>query len=193
MPCGKCTITLQDVAVQLGLPMDGEPLTGSLRYNWKVIYEDFLEIVPPDMKGQRLSLPWLEKQFEELLPDADVVSIQRYARAYIMQLIGGFLFTDKSNTLGTLSSEPCTVLRDCWPINAAISIGIRQIPHCSATENATTFRWPTFEFQINWTQYTSDIMASLPLRCRSGQAVWTYVGPLICFHLVEKHQPDRAL
>ncbi|XP_050937743.1 serine/threonine-protein phosphatase 7 long form homolog [Cucumis melo] len=99
MPCGKCTITLQDVAVQLGLPMDGEPLTGSLRYNWKVIYEDFLEIVPPDMKGQRLSLPWLEKQFEELLPDADVVSIQRYARAYIMQLIGGFLFTDKSNTL----------------------------------------------------------------------------------------------
>ncbi|XP_050938742.1 serine/threonine-protein phosphatase 7 long form homolog [Cucumis melo] len=36
-------------------------------------------------------------------------------------------------------------------------------------------------------------MASLPVRCQSGQAVWTYVGPLICFHLVEKHQPDRVL
>ncbi|KAA0056383.1 serine/threonine-protein phosphatase 7 long form-like protein [Cucumis melo var. makuwa] len=47
MPCG-CTITLQDVAVQLRLPLD------------------------------------------ELSPDADVVSIQRYARAYILQLNGSF-------------------------------------------------------------------------------------------------------
>ncbi|TYK11842.1 serine/threonine-protein phosphatase 7 long form-like protein [Cucumis melo var. makuwa] len=144
MPCGKCTITLQDVAVQLGLPMDGEPLTGSLRYNWKVIYEDFLGIVPRDMKGQRLSLPWLETQFEELFPDADVVSIQRYADTYTWGVV----------TLTWLYKELC---------------------------------------RINWTPYTSDIMASLPLRCRSGQAVWTYVGPLICFHLVEKHQPDQAL
>uniref|UniRef100_A0A9I9EFN0 Uncharacterized protein n=1 Tax=Cucumis melo TaxID=3656 RepID=A0A9I9EFN0_CUCME len=36
-------------------------------------------------------------------------------------------------------------------------------------------------------------MASLPLRCRSGQAVWTYAGPLIYFLLVKKHQPDRVL
>ncbi|TYK01398.1 serine/threonine-protein phosphatase 7 long form-like protein isoform X1 [Cucumis melo var. makuwa] len=58
------------------------------------------------------------------------------------------------------------------------------------------YRW-TFDrlsrSQINWTPYTPDIMASLPVRCQSGQAVWTYVGPLICFHLVEKHQPDRVL
>ncbi|KAA0053649.1 serine/threonine-protein phosphatase 7 long form-like protein [Cucumis melo var. makuwa] len=46
---------------------------------------------------------------------------------------------------------------------------------------------------MNWTPYTPDIMASLPLRCHSGQAVWTYVGQLICFHLVEKYQPDRML
>ena len=99
MPCGECTITLQDVAVQLGLPVDGEPLTGSLRYNWMLICNDYLGVVPPDMKGQRLSLPWLAEQFEELPPDADIVSVQRYARAYIMQLIGGFLFADKSNNL----------------------------------------------------------------------------------------------
>ena len=51
------------------------------------------------MKGQWFSLPCLVEQFEELPPDADVVSVQRYARIYIMQLIGGFLFADKSNTL----------------------------------------------------------------------------------------------
>ncbi|XP_031739640.1 serine/threonine-protein phosphatase 7 long form homolog [Cucumis sativus] len=47
--------------------------------------------------------------------------------------------------------------------------------------------------QINWTPYTSHIMTLLPHQCHSGQAMWTYVGPMICFHLVEKHQADRVL
>ena len=52
MPCGECTITLQDVAVQLGLPVDGEPVVGSLLYDWKVLCEDYLGVRPPEMKGQ---------------------------------------------------------------------------------------------------------------------------------------------
>ena len=36
-------------------------------------------------------------------------------------------------------------------------------------------------------------MALLPHQCHNGQAMWTYVGPMICFHLVEKHQADRVL
>ncbi|KAA0057535.1 uncharacterized protein E6C27_scaffold497G00050 [Cucumis melo var. makuwa] len=155
MPCGECTITLQDVAVQLGVAS-----------GWGA--------------SNRII------KFEELPLDADIVSVQRYARAYIMQLIGGFLFANKSNTL-------VHFLRDRWPIDVATSMDIRQILHYSSTENVVAFRWSTFEFQINWTPYTPDIMASLPVRCQSGQAVWTYVGPLICFHLVEKHQPDRIL
>ncbi|MFQ6641117.1 hypothetical protein Gotur_016422 [Gossypium turneri] len=27
-PCGECTVTLEDVALQLGLPIDGSPVTG---------------------------------------------------------------------------------------------------------------------------------------------------------------------
>ena len=52
MPCGECTITLQDVAVQIGLPVDGEPVVGSLLYDWKVLCEDYLGVRPPEMKGQ---------------------------------------------------------------------------------------------------------------------------------------------
>ena len=36
-------------------------------------------------------------------------------------------------------------------------------------------------------------MALLPHQCHNGQATWTYVCPMICFHLVEKHQADRVL
>uniref|UniRef100_A0A9I9E1F2 Aminotransferase-like plant mobile domain-containing protein n=1 Tax=Cucumis melo TaxID=3656 RepID=A0A9I9E1F2_CUCME len=224
MPCGECTITLQDVAVQLGLPVDGEPLTGSLRYNWMLICNDYLGVVPPDMKGQRLSLPWLAEQFEELPPDTDIVSVQRYARAYIMQLIVGFLFVDKSNTLvhcmflqflfdfdqaGTYTWGAATLAwlyRELCRASNAQSLEIAgplmllQSGVQAASEQSGNmlliYRW-TFDrlsrSQINWTPYTPDIMASLPVRCQSGQAVWTYIGPLICFHLVEKHQPDRVL
>ena len=33
----------------------------------------------------------------------------------------------------------------------------------------------------------------MPAICREGQEVWTCVVPLICFHIVEWHQPDRCL
>ena len=51
------------------------------------------------MKGPRLSLLWLAEQFTELPQDVDIVSVQRYTHAYTAQLIGGFLFADKLNTL----------------------------------------------------------------------------------------------
>lgn len=47
-------------------------------YNQKQVCEDFLGVLIPNMKGQRLSLPWLVEQFIELSLDFDlnVVSIQ---------------------------------------------------------------------------------------------------------------------
>ncbi|KAL0540517.1 hypothetical protein IC582_020525 [Cucumis melo] len=252
MPCGECTITLQDVAIQLGLPVDGEPVVESLIYNWKQVCEDCLGVLPPDMKGQRLSLPWLAKQFTVLPPDADVVTIQRYARAYIMQLIGGCLFADKSNTLvhcmflpllsdfdeaGTYSwgaaclawlyRELCRashaqsleiagplMLLQVWAYDK-FPIVAPQVALQALVDRPLGFRWsgvqPKSEqsanmlltyrqifdrlthTQINWTPYTSDVMTLLPDRCHNGQLIWTYVGPLICFHIVELHAPDRVL
>ena len=48
--------------------------------------------------GQRLHLNWLLDKFSTLPPDADEESIRCYCRAYILQLIGGCLFADKSNS-----------------------------------------------------------------------------------------------
>jgi len=48
-------------------------------------------------------------------------------------------------------------------------------------------------FQINWTPYTPHVMSMLPDYCHDGQDIWLTVSPLICFHIVEWHQPDRVL
>ena len=52
-----------------------------------------------DISEQRLRLTWLTEHFPSLAPDADVEFMQCYARAFILQFIGGFLFADKSNNM----------------------------------------------------------------------------------------------
>ena len=42
MPHGEITITLQDVEVILGLPVDGDTITGSTQKIWANVCEEFL-------------------------------------------------------------------------------------------------------------------------------------------------------
>ncbi|KAH1202887.1 Serine/threonine-protein phosphatase 7 long form [Glycine max] len=44
-----------------------------------------------------------------------------------------------------------------------------------------------------WEPYTPTVMAALPPICVVGSVAWFAVVPLICFHVVEWHQPDRVL
>ncbi|XP_038896340.1 protein MAIN-LIKE 2-like [Benincasa hispida] len=100
---GECTITLQDVAIQFGLSINGRPLIGSPDYDWEQLCAFLLGVTTNDvvLKGGRLSLPWLADQFDNfahLLDNADEEELQRYARAYILTLIGGLVFPNKSNS-----------------------------------------------------------------------------------------------
>ncbi|KAG8498178.1 hypothetical protein CXB51_007402 [Gossypium anomalum] len=78
LPCGECTITLQDVHLQLGLSVDGYAVTGSASSSdWSTLRDTFPE---PDNDST---------EFERI----------RYARAYILEIIGGYLMPDLSRNL----------------------------------------------------------------------------------------------
>ncbi|KAF7824736.1 serine/threonine-protein phosphatase 7 long form-like protein [Senna tora] len=100
MPMGECTITLQDVAVQLGLPIEGMPVIGSTNHNWPQLCEECfgLRPGPTDIKGQRLRMNWLDENFDDnrIPKEATDVQLQQFTRAYIMRIIGGFLMPDTS-------------------------------------------------------------------------------------------------
>ncbi|KAF7827485.1 serine/threonine-protein phosphatase 7 long form-like protein [Senna tora] len=68
MPMRECKITLQDVAIQLGLPIDGWLVTGRTKYNWGELCVRLLgEESPADeLKGSRVMMTWLD----ERVPDA---------------------------------------------------------------------------------------------------------------------------
>ncbi|RYR14759.1 hypothetical protein Ahy_B04g071445 isoform A [Arachis hypogaea] len=80
MPFGECTVTLQDVAYQFGLPVDGFQVSGCL--------SDFEQLI----EGRKPAWQW----FEELFGELPQLTVQVYARGYIMMLLSTMLFGDKS-------------------------------------------------------------------------------------------------
>ena len=99
LPQRECTTTLQDIAMLIELPIDGDVVTGNTCLDWRCVCCSLLGLTlgDTDIDGQHLHLTWLSQSFPTLAPDADEKSIQCYTRAYILQLIGGFLFSGKSS------------------------------------------------------------------------------------------------
>ncbi|MBA0809572.1 hypothetical protein Gohar_025216 [Gossypium harknessii] len=60
LSCGECTITLEDVQLQLGLLVDGSVLIGSVRSaDWGAICYDFLSVILDNIYGGRIEMGWL--------------------------------------------------------------------------------------------------------------------------------------
>ena len=102
MPHGKVTITLQDVEVLLGLLVDGDVITGSMQKVWANVCQEFLgfQLINQEHKqltGQRILIKWLLKQVvDPLPPNAKEDQLHKYARYYILALLGDTIFMDKS-------------------------------------------------------------------------------------------------
>ncbi|MBA0668008.1 hypothetical protein Goklo_000993, partial [Gossypium klotzschianum] len=95
-----CTITLEDVQLQLGLPVDGSVLTGSVQSSdWGAICYNLLGAIPNNINGDRIKMGWLRDPFSEPGNDLTKVERTRYARAYILEIIGGNLMSDLSRNL----------------------------------------------------------------------------------------------
>ncbi|XP_028216646.1 protein MAIN-LIKE 2-like [Glycine soja] len=63
LPVGECTITLEDVALQLGIKVDGRPIIGATCYDWEEMCEQYLGVVPPKgeaIVGSAIKLKWLQ-------------------------------------------------------------------------------------------------------------------------------------
>ena len=97
VPVGEMTITLQDVAIILGLCIHGLVVTGTCVFDVAALCEELLGVIPPAdaIRGATISLRWLCSQLSTPPPDADEVTLERSARVFILALIGSFLFADK--------------------------------------------------------------------------------------------------
>ena len=81
LPHGEMTITLQDVEVIMGLPVEGEAMVGPSKRTWTDVCAEMLEIQisndPQTMlRGQRILIPALVERIREPLPpDANEIQV----------------------------------------------------------------------------------------------------------------------
>lgn len=100
LPYRECTITLEDMKLQLGLPVDESALTGSVQFAyWRAVCYDLLGAILDNIYGDRIKIGWLRDTFPELRNDSTKVERIRYVRAYIFKMIGGYLMSDVSRNL----------------------------------------------------------------------------------------------
>ncbi|XP_016690702.2 protein MAINTENANCE OF MERISTEMS-like [Gossypium hirsutum] len=98
--CGECTVTLEDVAIQLGLPIDGSLVTGVSSFtDPAALCYELLGDSPGD--GEKnftgLQFTWLKAKFGQLSATATEGELMCAARAYIMHIVGGVIMSDANN------------------------------------------------------------------------------------------------
>ncbi|KAH1106747.1 hypothetical protein J1N35_010515 [Gossypium stocksii] len=100
LPCGECTITLEDVALQFGLPIDGNAVTSvSTIAEPAALCYSLLGASPGDAEStfSELKFTWLKANFQHLSDNATEEELVCAALAYIMHIIGGVLMPNSNN------------------------------------------------------------------------------------------------
>ncbi|CAH9054230.1 unnamed protein product [Cuscuta europaea] len=101
LPFGEVGISLQDVAMILGLPIRGMPLSGPTvkgKAQWIDLCTQSCGFTPleTDMRTSDITMSALTRH--QILPDSTDEEVTEHTRTLIWQLLGGLLFPDTSGT-----------------------------------------------------------------------------------------------
>jgi hypothetical protein len=92
LQCGETTVTLQDIAMILGLPIDGTPVSRTVSpARWRDSVVAAIGLQPPDVpadqkdrKTMGVHSGWLTAHFDTCPEDAKDGAIQMYARSCLL-------------------------------------------------------------------------------------------------------------
>ena len=114
LPCDEMMITLQDVAMILGLPIRGHPVIGRCDpAGWRGRVAQFLGRDPPPKedgkKGREagVRITWLREEFNVCPPHADEATISYYCRAWVWHMFATMLFPDSTGDMASWMYIPC--------------------------------------------------------------------------------------
>ena len=90
LPIGEMIVTLQDIAMILGLCIHRPPITDTCDIDWSLLCSKLLGLFPPPshIRGSVISTRWLHEQFSYPPVGVNDVILQRYARVFILALLG---------------------------------------------------------------------------------------------------------
>ncbi|KAL9689353.1 hypothetical protein QQ045_009737 [Rhodiola kirilowii] len=96
---GEMTITLEDVGILTGLLIEGRAVTTHQEVgDYRPLCLQFLGVIPHGKRLTTVRRMWLREHMQNVPADATDVEVQRYARAYILAMLGSSLFPDSSGS-----------------------------------------------------------------------------------------------
>ncbi|XP_069148316.1 protein MAIN-LIKE 1-like [Solanum lycopersicum] len=177
---GEATITLQDVEVLYGLPVNGDPVLGdeSIRTigDWQNICQRLLGFIPrpQDFNRSSLKVTALNAHMLEQLQLPDLTTqemIDQMARCYMFWMIAGMMMADTSGNYLKLMCLP--MLEDLNVVSsyswgsATLACLYRFLCKASqSNQNEIAGFLPLLQFI--WEPYSDDLIESLPDYCRIG-------------------------
>ncbi|KAG8480961.1 hypothetical protein CXB51_025650 [Gossypium anomalum] len=207
LPCGECTITLEDVHLQLGLPVDGYAVTGSASStDWGVVCYKLLCAILDNINGGRIKMGWLRDTFQE--PDNDSTELERirYAHAYILEMLEEMCGATRSNKakIGGCLSLLRSWVRFRFPFLRHRVDHPYTFPLIKRWNHSTSYvRIPTSLEDIRLvldqrseaqTPYEYPaIRAVIPDEFLQNPNAWHVKVALVNYATVEMHQSDRVL
>ncbi|KAK3125502.1 hypothetical protein QOZ80_7BG0605810 [Eleusine coracana subsp. coracana] len=201
LPCGELIVTLQDVATLMGLPINGAAVTDMVQPDgWRDVVQACLGLRPPepaqdekDNKPTGVSSKWLVDNFSKLPQNAPEDVVERYARAWLWHLMGGYLFPDGSgpwNHGNEDDTEDLSTVAYLWKncINVVANAHRRYIAYSNEFDVLT-------QQQVTWDPYAREEVGEMQLSsiCRRDHMYWRIEVPLIFFYIVEWHLPQRVM
>ncbi|KAH1257079.1 Serine/threonine-protein phosphatase 7 long form [Glycine max] len=153
-----------------------------------------------EIKGSVVKLSWLAHHFAQINNDDDEEQVRRFARAWILRFIGGALFVDKSSNKVSLR-EMCSATdyktnQSEGILNFNLCRWLRRGNQHIGNDDVRVFRRKLDimkHHEFVWEPYTTTVISLLPPICVLGSIAWYAVVPLICFQVIEWHQPDKVL
>ncbi|XP_072064217.1 protein MAIN-LIKE 1-like [Arachis hypogaea] len=197
MPFEECTITLQDVAYQLGLPVDRRYVSDCL--------SDFQIYIqggrPAWVQKYAVNCSWFQETFGECPEGADEETVRRFARAYIMMLLGTQLFADKSGRLDEMGTYSWGSAALAWLYWCMCRVANRHVVKWSGYNPFGSEKGPRVQMwrlmidmlqdrEFIWMPYSSpevlQVVHPEALEPRHT-ALWRSVTSLIYFAIIEWH------
>ncbi|RYR42430.1 hypothetical protein Ahy_A08g038916 [Arachis hypogaea] len=216
MPFGECTITLQDVAYQLGLPVDGHYVSGCLtdfhvyiqggRSAWQW-FQELFGVLPPPSQIQKFAVncSWFQETFGECPDGADEATLfadKSGNRIHIRWLpymarleeMGGYSWGLAAFAWLYLYFGPMGMIRLAGPWHPGYNPGVSEKgPRVQMTRLRIDMLQPR---DFIWMPYsTPDVVQVVHPEVLEPRhtALWRSVTSLIYFAVVEWHQVDRVL
>ncbi|KAK9984195.1 hypothetical protein SO802_033720 [Lithocarpus litseifolius] len=130
---GEMGITLQDIEVIVGIPVDGFPVTRKTNLKSNEVCRDLLGHEPPPvipnsnkstLAGAKIRYKWLDAQFATPpVADSGDEVVQQHAHYHLLIWMGALLFMDKSadrvSLLPLQLLNPISNARHCGPIQGS--------------------------------------------------------------------------